>query len=132
MLNRSVRFRDPDHRQWWEKLGPIIAAHLEAVNYSVGGQYQHMLCFIQLSFQRQPLSLIPKGINWFGRHVFWASHGEPWEIGVNYQQGSKSCVRIAVEPVGPDAGTERGPINELTARQLLEDPGYKQTGIDFI
>ncbi|KAE8165933.1 tryptophan dimethylallyltransferase-domain-containing protein [Aspergillus tamarii] len=82
------------NRSWWEKIGPIIAAHLEGVNYSAGAQYKHLLMLHSATLPR-------------------------------------SCFRLAVEPVGPDAGTEPDPINEHVARQLLEDLSQIQSGIDF-
>ncbi|KAL4917125.1 tryptophan dimethylallyltransferase-domain-containing protein [Aspergillus aurantiobrunneus] len=54
----------------------------------------------------------------------------PLDISVNYQS-SKCTFRITMEPIGPYAGTNADPMNELAARQLLHRLGHIQPGIDL-
>lgn len=76
ILNRSVGFRDLEHQQWWEKIGPIIAAHLEGVNYSAGAQYKHLLMLHSATLPR-----VGPFLNATRTNLIWPSclpgHGEP-------------------------------------------------------
>ncbi|KAK2875009.1 hypothetical protein FQN49_001851 [Arthroderma sp. PD_2] len=111
-------------------MAPIIGSHLEGTDYSIDSQYQHLLMIHSIILPT--LGPFP---NKDRTNLTWPSclpgGGEPWEISVNYQEGSKSFFRMTVEPSSPDAGTERDPINEISSRQLLNELSRLQPDIDF-
>ncbi|KAF3483040.1 aromatic prenyltransferase [Arthroderma uncinatum] len=130
VLGRFLAFQSPNHKLWWDKMAPIIGSHLKGTDYSTSAQYQHLLMV-----HSKILPTLGPFPNPDRTNLIWPSclpgGGEPWEISVNYQQGSKSCFRVTVEPIGPNAGTERDPLNETSARQLLNELSRLQPNIDF-
>ncbi|KAJ5823673.1 aromatic prenyltransferase [Penicillium robsamsonii] len=129
-LDQFMKFEGPDHRLWWERMAPIIGAHLKNTKYSIGAQYQHLLML-----HSTILPTLGPFPNENRSNLIWPSclpgGGEPWEISVNYREGSNPCFRMAVEPSGPDAGTERDPVNDVAARNLLNALNRLQPGVDF-
>lgn len=55
----------------------------------------------------------------------------PLDVSINYQENSKCAFRMTMEPVGIHAGTETDPVNELAAKQLLQNLDRMQTGADL-
>ena len=55
----------------------------------------------------------------------------PLDVSVNYQENSKCAFRMTMEQVGIHAGTESDPVNELAAKQLLQNLDRMQTGADL-
>lgn len=125
----SLPFQTLDQKAWWDKFGAITQTHLERANYGVGAQYRYLLMLYSLIFP--VLGPLP---NKSRSNLTWPSfmnENDPCEISVNYQKGSSPCVRIAVDPSGPLAGTIEDPLNDEAPMKLLKDLQSMQSDVDL-
>lgn len=130
LLSRVLQFQSPDHKLWWDRLAPVIGPTLEHTGYSRDAQYRNLLVIYSAlvpslgPFPNQTRS----NLTWKG---VLPNDSGPLEASVNYQQGPKAVFRIAIEPIGPHAGTEADPVNEFAAKQMLQRLCLIQPGVDF-
>ncbi|KAJ5114092.1 aromatic prenyltransferase [Penicillium angulare] len=129
VLGSLLPFNSPDHKLWWEKFGSITQDHLEGTNYSVGAQYRYLLMLHSMILP--VLGPLPNKARTNLKWPFFLNNNDPCEISVNYQGNSEPCVRLAIDPSGPMAGTKQDPMNDHVPRRLLENLTSMQSDIDF-
>ncbi|PVH81345.1 aromatic prenyltransferase [Cadophora sp. DSE1049] len=129
-LSQSLTFQSLDQKLWWEALGAVAGASMSRTGYSIEAQYKNLLLIYS--------TLIPSLGPYYACNQAsrtWidcmANPDGPLDISVNYQENSKCAFRMTIEPVGIHAGTQSDPVNELAAKQLLQNLDRIQPGADL-
>ena len=129
-LNKVLPFQSTDHKQWWEKLGPVTAESLRLSKYGIDAQYKNLL----LLWSTLIPALGPFHAQ-YGKDRTWidcmANPDGPLDVSINYQRNHKCTFRMTIEPVGLHAGTDSDPVNELAAKQLLQNLNHIQPELDL-
>ncbi|KAJ5398365.1 aromatic prenyltransferase [Penicillium sp. CMV-2018d] len=130
LLSSYLTFRGKDDKLWWDNTAPVIGGFLAAAHYKVASQFEFLLFYhkyILPSLGHYP-SPANEGDRW---KSFLYRRGEPLELSFNYQKDSNCTVRLALEPVGPNAGTKDDPLNEFEAKILVEKIAQLDSNIDL-
>ncbi|PTU23109.1 hypothetical protein P175DRAFT_0475009 [Aspergillus ochraceoroseus IBT 24754] len=127
VLDRTLHFPNSDHKLWWDRLAPVLGPSLHLAGYDIEAQYRSLLAIYSAIIPS--LGPFPNSnrtnVTW--THALCNKAG-PLEASINYQQGAKCAFRLGVEPVGPYAGTDADPINEVAGKQLLQRLSHVQPG----
>lgn len=130
VLSQFLPPQSIDHQLWWNKLAPVIGSSLSRTGYDIDAQYQSLLLV-----HSAIIPALGPFLNHESSNMTWtdcmANSMGPLDVSVNYQNDSKCAFRITIEPVGPYAGTDSDPVNEIAAKQLLQTLSHIQQGLDF-
>ncbi|KAH7308570.1 dimethylallyl tryptophan synthase GliD2 [Stachybotrys elegans] len=116
VLSTGLEFPDNDQKQWWPLVASPIQALLKRASYDVTHQYQYLMLIHHYVLPALgPAPNRQKGAHW---DSFMTDDFSPFEPSINLH-GGKATVRLGLEPVGPLAGTEEDPLNQIALQQFI-------------
>lgn len=113
VIERTLAFPEESQLKWWRETGVLFSRFLQAGNYNIHEQYQHLLFLYR--------NIIPILGPYPPRYkTFQTRSGIPIEYSLNFQNdNTKPLLRISCEPVNYLSGTDMDPCNQLGIRKLM-------------
>lgn len=125
-LSRILPFPDANQKAWWDKLAPMLLKAMQHYGYDNDAQYNQlgMVYKCILPYLGEFPTLENDGKRW---KSFLCPYGIAIEPSLNISQG---ILRYAFEPIGPDVGTEKDPLNVNVIQNCLEGLTQYDSRID--
>lgn len=141
-VSKRLPPRNEDCDFWWQSTGPQLSALLLQAGYDVSQQYEGLLfhyhvvvprlghCPMPSSSPAQPTKLWKSFMqdDFSPIEFSWK-----WDTGKELSDGrmSKPGLRMAIEAIGPLAGTASDPLNQEPTRQLLHGLSSANPTVDL-
>ncbi|KAK6820188.1 hypothetical protein RU639_007485 [Aspergillus parasiticus] len=130
-LSKTMLFATKDEAQWWHSTAPILSRLLISSNYDIHVQYKYLSLYKELVLPALgPYATQKKGSDVIATR--WRSGmvltGLPIEFSYNI---TNAVVRVGVEPVGIDGGTEKNPYNTAAIWEYLEAISRLSLSVDL-
>jgi 4-O-dimethylallyl-L-tyrosine synthase len=117
--NRDVKF-------WWETSGAILGMMLESVSLDLHLQYHHLFfyyCILAPALGKHPSRQS-------SYKSFMTDDFTPLEFSFSWD-GTKSTVRLSIEPIGPETGGSEDHFNTVMAEKLIRHFSHSSMNLDL-
>lgn len=118
-LERALHPSSSSFEFWWRTTGFILATLLEEAGYDIHSQYSILLFHFQHIAAR--LGPRPSGLCSSIWQSFMTDDFSPVEYSWSWESNEAPKIRYSIEAIGPQAGTERDPFNQISTLELVNE-----------